>query len=180
MTSCNFLPQHYVNVILTNQSLLDHIVLPIEKKKVDLDLAEYFSIILWKTVRSLVVIKYLGSPGWWELLWNMPDEGLGHVYSIHQTIILQFFTMKNVPFQNTLQRYQYYLDLQDFLISNSLFYSNYVFVFKWGCFHNKILWYCKMAKIFLHSTDFSVWSALLHHGPWMSKWLLVITKDSCK
>lgn len=46
MTSCNFLPQHYVNVILTNQSLLDHIVLPIEKEKVDLDLAGYFSNIL--------------------------------------------------------------------------------------------------------------------------------------
>lgn len=57
MTSCNFLPQNYVNVILTNQSLLDHIVLPIEKKKVDLDLAGYFSIILWKTVRPLAVIK---------------------------------------------------------------------------------------------------------------------------
>lgn len=43
MTSCNFLLLHYVSVILTNQSLLDHIVLefslPIEKKKVDLDLA---------------------------------------------------------------------------------------------------------------------------------------------
>jgi len=51
MTSCNFMPQHYVSVILTNQSLLDHIVLELSlptggKKKVALDLAGYFSIIL--------------------------------------------------------------------------------------------------------------------------------------
>lgn len=69
--------------------------------------------------------------------------------------------MKSVPFQNSLQRYQYCSDLQDFLISNYLFSSNYVFTLKWGCFHNKILWCYKMAKILLHITKLSVWSCAL-------------------
>lgn len=110
----------------------------------------------------------------------MPDEGLGHVYSIYQTTILQFFAMKCVLLENTLQRYQYCLDLHEFLISNYLFSSNYVFTLEWGCFHNKILWCCKRAKILLHSTKFSVSSTVVHRGDCMSKWLLVITKESCK
>lgn len=65
MTSCNFLPQHYISVILTNQSLLDHIILefslPIENRKVDLDLAGYLRIILLNRVRPLAVIKQFDS-----------------------------------------------------------------------------------------------------------------------
>lgn len=83
MTSCNFLPQHYVSVILTNQSLLDHIVLSFtylyERKKEDV-FQHHFE----KQI-PLVIIKYLTFARSSEIRWYVPAEWPAHIYLIYHT-----------------------------------------------------------------------------------------------
>lgn len=159
MTSCNALPQRYVSVILTNQSLLDRFVSwfssRVRKEKGRLRFSWIFQHRLWNGVRALVVIKCLDS----ARSSYKPDEGLSHIYLIYQSYNYTVFHYEMCFFSDISALFE-----SSGFSRISLFSSIYIFILKWDCFYEKVLWYSTMAKMLLNSINLAVWSAVVHHG----------------